>query len=1050
MRANLAKGSAYVFRRSGTTWTEQAQLRGSDATGGANGGLSVALSGGTALVGAPGQSVNGNADQGAAYFFDDLHLQRQQLTAVGGGGGDQFGTNVAIDGNTAVVGAPLDNVLANNDQGSAYVYVRSGGAWIQQAQLFADDGAANDGFGGSVAISGNTIVVGAAADDSFRGAAYVFVRSGTTWTQQKKLTASDGADPDSDLFGSSVAVSGDRAIVGAFGDNGERGAAYVFVRSGTNWTEEQKLLASDAAPFDQFGTSVAIAGTTALAGAIGDDAARGSVYEFVRSGPTWTQQPKLTAPVAERAAGDNFGRSVAISGSSALIGADGDDVGPNGQQGSAYVFVRFGLTWVQEAQLFASDGAAADRFGHSVAISGNIAVVGRPFDTVASEANRGSANVFVRSGGTWAARQQLLAGNGAASDQFGTSVGLSGDTALVGAPFDGIGTNNDQGSAYVFDLDLFTVTPTSGTTAGGTAVRIVVEGASFVRAPAVTFGGVPATAVTIVDGTTVTAVTPPRSVGSVDALPVAVVVTVSGPLVPQTFTIPEAYLYVDPPDPTFDTDRDIDGDGMTDVSEIAFSLDPRLATDADADPDADGRTNLQEIQAGTHPRGFFTRFFAEGATSPFFGESIALANPGNVPAAVLLRFLKSDGTVPSHFLPVGGMRRATVDAGSVAGLATAEFSTVVESDVQVVADRTMRWDEEGYGSHAETSIPSPASTWFLAEGATHSGFDLFYLIQNANDAPVVVRVRYLLPGGTTRTKSYVVGANRRFNIWVNDEARTDPALAALAATDISAELTVTSGGPVIVERAMYLNAGGLLFGAGHNSAGVTAPATSWFLAEGATGSFFDLFILIANPNPAAAIVEARYLLPDGTTIVKPYTVAGNSRFNIWVDFESPALADTAVSTTITATNGVPVIVERAMWWPGPTPATWFEAHNSPGSTQTGTRWALADGEVLTTGPLTDTFILIANTSTFTGTARVTLLFEDGTAPLSREFPISASSRLNVDVRTDFPAAVGKRFGAIVESLTVVPAQLVVERAMYSNAAGVVWAAGTNTLATRLQ
>ena len=134
---------------------------------------------------------------------------------------------------------------------------------------------------------------------------------------------------------------------------------------------------------------------------------------------------------------------------------------------------------------------------------------------------------------------------------------------------------------------------------------------------------------------------------------------------------------------------------------------------------------------------------------------------------------------------------------------------------------------------------------------------------------------------------------------------------------------------------MYLDVPGRLFGAGHESAGVTAPATEWFLAEGATGPYFDLFVLIANPANADAQVEATYLLPDGTVIVKPYTVAANSRFNIWVDYEDARLADTAVSTTIQSTNGVPVIVERAMWWPGD--ADWYEAHNSPGATATGTR-----------------------------------------------------------------------------------------------------------------
>jgi len=183
-------------------------------------------------------------------------------------------------------------------------------------------------------------------------------------------------------------------------------------------------------------------------------------------------------------------------------------------------------------------------------------------------------------------------------------------------------------------------------------------------------------------------------------------------------------------------------------------------------------------------------------------------------------------------------------------------------------------------------------------------------------------------------------------------------------------------------------------------------------------------------------------------ITKTYTAAANSRFNIWVDLEDPALRNAAVSTTITSTNGVPVIVERAMWWPGPTAATWNEAHNSPGSTETGVKWAMGEGE-LGGSSAAQTYILIANTSPFSGTGRVTLLFE-GAAPVTREFPLDPSSRTNVDVAAAFPGAAGRVFGAVVESVGASPAQIVVERAVYYNAGGVTWAAGTNALATRLQ
>jgi hypothetical protein len=207
-------------------------------------------------------------------------------------------------------------------------------------------------------------------------------------------------------------------------------------------------------------------------------------------------------------------------------------------------------------------------------------------------------------------------------------------------------------------------------------------------------------------------------------------------------------------------------------------------------------------------------------------------------------------------------------------------------------------------------------------------------------------------------------------------------------------------------------------------------------------------VLIANPGGTTAAIDARFLLPDGTTIVRNYIVGPNSRFNIWVDLQDPQLADTAVSTTITSTNGVPIIVERAMWWPGPTAESWHEAHNSPGATATGTRWAVAEGEVGGSAE-TETYLLIANTSPFAGSARVTLIFEDGTPVAVRTFALNASSRFSVSAKHEFPEAAGRRFGAIVESLGDPPAELVVERAMYSSAGGVRWAAGTNALATRL-
>jgi hypothetical protein len=496
------------------------------------------------------------------------------------------------------------------------------------------------------------------------------------------------------------------------------------------------------------------------------------------------------------------------------------------------------------------------------------------------------------------------------------------------------------------------------------------------------------------------------------------------------------------------TAGDADNDQLPDAWETQFGLSAATAAGADGasgDPDGDGRTNLQELQGGTHPRGTVTRLFAEGATGTFFDCAIALLNPGPTPALVLLRFLKDDATTVSQMVTIPAGARRTVLAEAVPGLESASFSTVIESDALVIADRTMTW-ADGVGSHAETALGAPSTTWYLAEGAT-GAFHLFYLLQNPNAESVTATVRYLLPGGATPIeRTHTLPPDSRTTIYVNEQG------GALANTDVSAVISATR--PIVAERAMYLNKPGQPFAAGHESAGVTTPALEWFLAEGATGPFFDLFVLVANPNDTPAQVTADYLLLGGGLLTKNYTVPANGRFTIYVDAEEiPAgsgqhpLTNAAVSTTIRSTNNVPVIVERAMWWPGPeiTSNFWYEAHNSPGSTTTGTKWALAEGEVGGPSGL-ETYVLIANTSASAGSARVTLHFEDGTTAQA-VYALQANSRTNVQVAADFPAAVGRKFGVVVESLGATPAQIVVERAMYSSAGGVVWAAGTNALGT---
>ena len=571
------------------------------------------------------------------------------------------------------------------------------------------------------------------------------------------------------------------------------------------------------------------------------------------------------------------------------------------------------------------------------------------------------------------------------------------------------------------------VVPATGGLAGGTAVT--VTGTGFAGAVRVLFDGVEGVGATVGSVTTVTVTTPAHAAGAVTVQ----VVNGDG----GTTSVARAFTFVG-------DSEDRDGDGLPDAWETTYGLDPADATGANGatgDPDGDGASNATEHTAGTHPRGLVRRYFAEGISSSFFTTVLALANPGETAVPVVLQFFKTDGTTAVYPLTLAAGSRATLDARDFPSIADAAFSTTVESATLIVADRTVSWDSTGYGGHAETAVEAPATTWYLAEGATHSGFDLFYLLQNPTATAAAVEVRYLRPSGAPIVKTYDVPANSRYNIWVDFED------VALKNTDVSAVVTATNGVPIIVERSMYQNAGNQPFGAGHNSAGITTPATTWFLAEGATGDFFDMFVLVANPGETAATVTASYLLPSGRTVEKRYTVPATSRFNIWVDYEDVQLANTAVSTSLESTNGVPIIVERTMWWPGNGTRGWLEAHNAPGTTGTSSRWALAEGE-LGGAQNRATYVLLANTSTYAGAVQVTLLFEDGTQA-AKQFTVAARSRFNVDVAGEFPQAMGKRFGAVIEGLGQTPVQLVVERAMYWDANGDFWAAGTDAVGTRL-
>ncbi len=445
-------------------------------------GYSVAIDGDTLVIGAPNEAsaatgVNGDQgdnsadDAGAAYVFvreAGTWTQQAYLKASNAETLDRFGYRVGISGDTIVVATPgedsnatgVDGNQANNSAnngGAVYVFVRTAGAWSQQAYLKASNTGSDDTFGDSVAISGDTIVVGAGGEDSnatfvngdqtnnaasVAGAAYVFVRNGAAWAQQAYLKPTNTGVGDA--FGIGVDVSGNTIVIGSVGEdssatgvNGAQnnegalnsGAAYVFVRNGTIWTQQAYLKASNAAANDQFGGSVSISGDTVVIGATAED--------------------------------------------SAATGVNGDQTDNSElSSGAAYVFTRTGTTWSQQAYVKASNAQYSDYFGYSLAIRGDRLVVGANNEQSTSTGvngnqyadvatGSGAAYLFTRTGGVWSQAAYLKASNTDPNDLFGTSVALSEDAVLVSATgedssatgIDGDSSNNSNegaGAAYLF------------------------------------------------------------------------------------------------------------------------------------------------------------------------------------------------------------------------------------------------------------------------------------------------------------------------------------------------------------------------------------------------------------------------------------------------------------------------------------------------------------------------------------------------------------------------------------------------------------------------
>ncbi|RUM94246.1 MAG: hypothetical protein DSZ28_04155 [Thiothrix sp.] len=389
----------------------------------------------TAFLARPGPAFMGGALLAMLVAVSPVHagwlVEDQKLTASDAAAGDAFGDSIAVSGDTAVVGAYGDDDQGE-DSGSVYIFVRSGNTWVEQAKLNASDAAANDNFGQSVSIVDDTIVVGSRQgwDGSGiqPGAAYVFVRNGTVWSEEAKLHTTG----ETTSFGREVAVSGDTVVVGGRDtdntDGTYSGAIYVFNRINGSWTQQAQLTAPEE--LDDFGSYIAISGDTVVAGqelALNEKGETiGAAFVFVRSGNTWSNQAKLMP--SDLAEENYFGTSVAISGDTVVVGAHSAD--------SAYVFVRDGNTWSEQAKLTPSDPVF---YAWEVAVSQNTVIV-----EAYIESGEQNAYVFVRNGDTWSQQARLKISD---FDKSNSSIAISNTIAMLGGD-----RSSGPGAAYAFDL----------------------------------------------------------------------------------------------------------------------------------------------------------------------------------------------------------------------------------------------------------------------------------------------------------------------------------------------------------------------------------------------------------------------------------------------------------------------------------------------------------------------------------------------------------------------------------------------------------------------
>jgi hypothetical protein len=538
------------------------------------------------------------------------------------------------------------------------------------------------------------------------------------------------------------------------------------------------------------------------------------------------------------------------------------------------------------------------------------------------------------------------------------------------------------------------------------------------------------------------------------APPTAPAVTITGPttaltLVAEasaiTLTGTTADANLDVTGVTWTSDRGYSGaaNGTTawTAGDIPLLLGSNLITITATDGTGLAATDTIEVTVAA-----FSSFLAEGATGSFFDYDLALANPSLASVDALITYFTPDGNTIDQTMTLPAQSRRTVRVDEIPGLASSTMSTRVRTTTApIVVERTMRWGQAPdpqYGAHTDKATAGAALKWYFAEGA-QGFFYTYLLLANPGNTANTATIDWLIEGAPAVQQTVNLAPASRTTIAAADVA---------ALVGHSFGIVVTFAQPAVAERAMYFGTPpDVLFKAGHDSAGVTALSTRWFLAEGATGPFFETFILLANPHLTPTDATLRFLTQTGVSVTRTVSIPAQGRRTVDIESLSPAapeLANVAVATVVTATQ--PIVAERAQYWPG-IGLEWYEAHNSFGLTAAKQTWSLAEGRVGNPPGLPpasyQTYVLLANPGAPPANVTIRFLRETG-GPVVRTFVVPGGSRLSVSVGgagSTVPELADENFGAAIQS----DQPIVVERALYGNAGAQVLGMGTNATATPL-